>query len=336
MRPSSLIIDLHAHFYPKRFLEQFETLGKYGFEVKKDAFANRVLYQHGKLVATYTDSFCRIDYRLEEMTRGRVDLQALSVVQPGIFWAEPELGLALCKIINDEIYEVIKKYPDHFIGIASVPLQDVGLAIQELERSVHHLGFRGVVIGTNINGIDLDADELFPFYQKVEDLGIPIFVHPFSPKQGKERFFQYHLEPILGFMFENSVAISKVILGGVMERYPKLKLCFAHLGGGMPYLIGRVDKGATVYPETNLKISRPPSFYLRKVYLDTAYFYGPALHCALSTMPEEHFVFGTDFPFLIGDSPEKAVLHIQQDPLIADAFKHRLFSENPAKLLEVT
>jgi len=328
-----LIIDVHTHFYPKRFLEQFDSLGKYGFEVSKDTSGNRVLCQQGRVVATYTDSFCSIDRRLEEMARGEVDLQALSLVQPGIFWAESALGLELSHIVNDEICEVVKKYPDHFVGIASVPLQDVDRSIQELERAINHLGFKGVVIGTNIHGVDLDADELFPFYQRVEEMGIPVFVHPFAFEQARERLSRYRLEPILGFMFENSIAISKVILGGVLERYPGLKFCFAHLGGGLPYLMGRVDKGAAVYPETETGLSRPPSFYLKKVYFDTAYFYGPALQCALSSIPEEHFVFGTDFPFLIGDTPEKAALQIRRHPFLSEAFKQKMFSENPAELL---
>lgn len=328
-----MIIDVHTHFYPERFLAQFESLGRYGFEVGRDASGNRVLYQQGRVVATYTNSFYSIDKRLEEMAKGKVDLQALSLVQPGVFWAEPELGLSLCQIINDEIYQVVKKYPDHFVGIASVPLQDVDRSIQELDRVTHHLGCKGVVIGTNINGVDLDAAELFPFYERVNELGIPIFVHPFTWEQGRERLSHYRLEPILGFMVENSIAILKIILGGILERYPKLKFCFAHLGGSVPYLKGRIDKGATVYAETQSKISQPPSFYLQKVYLDTAYFYGPALLCALSCIPEEHFVFGTDHPFLIGDSPEKAVLQIQQSPSLSEAFRQKLFSENPAQLL---
>ena len=163
-----MIIDVHTHFYPGRLLEQFDSLGKYGFEVQRDASGNRVLYRHGKLVATYTDAFCSIDKRLEEMAKGKVDLQALSVVQPGVAWAEPELGLNLCQIINDEIYQIVRKYPGHFVGIASVPLQDVDRAIQELDRAVNDLDCKGVAMGTNINGMDLDDPQLFPFYQNLK------------------------------------------------------------------------------------------------------------------------------------------------------------------------
>ena len=269
------------------------------------------------------------------MARGKVDLQALSVVQPGVAWAEPELGLSLCQIINDEIYQIVKRYPDHFVGIASVPLQDVDRAIQELDRAVYQLGCKGVTIGTNTNGMDLDAPQLLPFYQRVTELGIPIFVHPFAwGWEENERLLTYRLDKgILGFMFDNIIAISKVILGGVLERFPTLKFRFAHLGGGLPYLIGRIDRGATLYPETRSKISQPPSFYLRKVYLDTAYFYGPALLCALACVPEEHIVFGTDYPFSIGDSPEGGVSQLQGYSAISESLKQKILSENPSQLL---
>ena len=328
-----MVIDVHAHFWPERFLNQFELLGKYGFEVKKNSTGDRALYRHGRLEARYTDSFCSTDKRLEEMSEAKVDVQALSLAQPGVYWAEPEVGLTLCQIFNDEIRGMIKKYPQHFVGIASVPLQDVNKAIGELDRAIGHLDFKGVLIGTNINGLDLDAPQFFPFYQRAEQLDIPVFVHPFTWDLVKERLINYRLEPILGFMFENSIAILKVILGGVLERYPKIKFCFAHLGGTIPYIKGRIDRGDAIFAaDVRTHISRPPSFYLRKVYFDTAYFYDPAFLCALSCIPEEQFVFGSDHPFTLNNTLDQAISQLQRAS-ISETFKQKILTGNPTKLL---
>jgi aminocarboxymuconate-semialdehyde decarboxylase len=267
------------------------------------------------------------------MSEAKVDVQALSLAQPGVYWAEPEAGLTLCQIFNDEIHGIIKKYPQHFVGIASVPLQDINGAIRELDRAISDLDFKGVLIGTNINGLDLDTPQFFPFYQRAEQLKIPIFVHPFAWDLVKERLANYRLEPILGFMFENSIAILKVVLGGVLERYPKLKFCFAHLGGTIPYIKGRIDRGDAIFAaDMRTHISQPHSFYLRKVYFDTAYFYDPAFLCALSCISEEQFAFGTDHPFTLNNTLDQAISQLQQAS-ISETIKQKILMENPTRLL---
>lgn len=331
-----MIIDAHAHFYPPPFLEQFDSLGRYGFTVQRDKSGNRVLSHKGKQVTIYTDAFYDIDKRLKEMAKGQVDMQALSIVQPGIFWAEPELGLNLCQMVNEGISQICKKYPAHFVAIASVPLQDVGRAIGELERAVHHLGCKGVSLGTNINGVDLDDPAFFPFYQRAEELNIPIFVHPFNIEGDHARLIPYGLEGgALGFMLENTIAMARVIFGGVLEKYPNLRFCFAHLGGAFPYLIGRLDKAAERRPQIRSNISKPPSFYLRKMYIDAAYFYSPAILCALASIPEDHILFGTDYPFSIGDSLEKAVSQLKNDSHLSESLKQKILSSNPVCFLGI-
>jgi len=330
-----LIIDVHAHFWPEKLLNQFRMLGKYGFELRKDSSDNFVLYRNGKVELICKSSFYIIDKRLEEMQESKIGIQTLSLAQPGVFWAEPELALLLSQIFNDEVHEIIKKHPNNFIGIASVPLQDGDLAITELNRSIGKLGFKGVLIGTNVNGVDLDAPQFYPFFQRAEELGIPVFIHPFTRPSDKDRFSSYRLEQILGFMFENSIAISKVIFSGLLERYPTLKLCFAHLGGTIPYIKGRIDRGYEVFAqETRTQIAESPSFYLNKIYLDTAYFYNPALICALSCIPKDKLVFGTDHPFNLNCAFDQAVMQIQQAS-ISQELKQKILFENTSKLLGI-
>lgn len=331
-----MIIDAHAHFYPRRFIDQLGQLGAYGFELNQTQPGTFVLSRYGKPATTFTPAFYDVGYRLEMAEKGQPFMQAISSVQPGITWASPELGLQLAQIINDGIHEVCRKYPDRFVGLATVPMQDVPRAIAELERAVTKLGFKGVEIGTAVNGKDLDEPEFLPFFQKAAELGIPVFVHPFHWEEVKKRLGRYQLEgAILGFMFDNEVAILKVILSGLLEKLPDLKICFAHLGGGLPYLMARVDKGVALQGKTGPGLPNPPSFYVRKIYLDTGYFYTPALLCALAAVPEDHIVFGTDYPFTIGMATDKGIVQIQNDPQIPAGLKSKLLESNAAALLKL-
>jgi aminocarboxymuconate-semialdehyde decarboxylase len=237
-------------------------------------------------------------------------------------------------MINDELSSLAQRYPDRFIGIASVPLQNVEKAIDELDRAVSRLGLRGVLMGTNVNGEDIDSPVFFPFYEKVEALGIPILIHPFSVMGGK-RLKPYRLEPVLDFMFENTIALTKVILGGVLKKFPNLKFCFPHLGGTFPYLMGRISKVYGIYPEARVNIDEPLQNYLKSIYLDTAYFNPASMSCALSYFGIEQFVLGSDYPFLIGEPPELAIRQILDYPSISQEEKRMIFEENPLRLLRL-
>lgn len=327
-----MIIDIHTHFFPKAFLNTLGSLEKrYGFTVKEDRSRNINLFQNGDLLTTYSPPFYDIEHRLEIMEEG-IDIQVLSVVQPGIFWADPDLGLALCQMINDELSNLAIRYPDRFIGVASVPLQNVEKTIEELDRAVLKLGMRGVLVGTNVNGEDLDSPTLFPFYDRVNMLGISMLIHPFSVRGGK-RLKAYRLEPVLDFMFENTIAMTKVILGGVLKRLPKLKICFAHLGGAFPYLMGRISKAYRTYSETRVKIDEPPENFLKSIYLDTAYFSPASMDCARSYFGMDQFVFGSDYPFSIGEPPKSAVRQVMDYPSISQEGKKMILEENPLRLL---
>jgi aminocarboxymuconate-semialdehyde decarboxylase len=329
-----MIIDVHTHFFPKVFLHTLGSLEKkYGFTTKEDKAGQIALYYNGHLTTTYTPPFYDIEQRLKVAEEG-VDIQVLSVVQPGVTWADSELGVALCQMINDELSSLAQRYPDRFIGIASVPLQNVEKAIDELDRAVSRLGLRGVLMGTNVNGEDIDSPVFFPFYEKVEALGIPILIHPFSVMGGK-RLKPYRLEPVLDFMFENTIALTKVILGGVLKKFPNLKFCFPHLGGTFPYLMGRISKVYGIYPEARVNIDEPLQNYLKSIYLDTAYFNPASMSCALSYFGIEQFVLGSDYPFLIGEPPELAIRQILDYPSISQEEKRMIFEENPLRLLRL-
>lgn len=327
-----MIIDIHTHFFPKPFLNAFRSLEKkYGFTIRENKAGEMGLYYRDNLLTTYTPAFYDIENRLKLAEEG-VDIQVLSVVQPGVSWADVELGVALCQMINDELSSITHRYPNRFIGIASVPLQNIERAIDELDRAVLKLGMRGVLMGTNVNGEDIDSPTFFPFYEKVHALGIPILIHPFSMMAGK-RLKSYRLEPVLDFMFENTIAMTKVILGGVLKKFPNLKFCFPHLGGTFPYLMGRISKAYRVYPEVRVNIDEPPENFLNYFYLDTAYFNPVSMDCALSYFEIEQFVFGSDYPFLIGEPPTSAIRQIKEYSSITEEERKKVFEGNPLRLL---
>jgi aminocarboxymuconate-semialdehyde decarboxylase len=326
-----MIVDVHTHFFPKAFLRALGSLEKkYGYSIREDKSGQIALYHNGNLTTRYTPSFHDIEQKLRVVEEG-IDVQVLSAVQPGVSWAEPELGVALCQMINDELSRIARKYPNRFIGIASVPLQSMEKALDELDRAVLKLGMRGVLVPTNVNGEDIDSPTFFPFYEKVSALGIPILIHPFSVSGGK-RLKAYRLEPILDFMFENTIALTKVILGGVLKKFPNLKFCFPHLGGTFPYLMGRILKGYGVNPEARVNIDEPLEGYLRSIYLDTAYFSQASMGCALSYFGIERFVLGTDHPFLIGETPTQAIRHIMDYPSVSQEGKSMMLEENALRL----
>ncbi len=165
--------------------------------------------------------------RLADMDRAGIDMQILSLSVLMVYWAETKLAVTLARLVNDEYARVAKEHPDRFGGLATLPLQEVDRAIEEMERAILDLGLQGVYIGTNINGRDFDDPVLCPFFQKAQQLDAPIFVHP-ANVVGTERWGKHRLWNLLGNPFDTSIAITKLILGGVLEELPELKLCFAH------------------------------------------------------------------------------------------------------------
>jgi aminocarboxymuconate-semialdehyde decarboxylase len=239
--------------------------------------------------------------RIKDMKDEGVDLQILSAV-PFTFFYSMNLGpsLALAQAQNDEISKLVDVYPEKFAGLATVPLQDISAAVEELDRAVKDLGMKGVEIGTHVGDQNLDWFELWPFYEKVQELDVPILVHPESPA-GSERMRKYYLANFIGFPMETSLAASSIILGGVLERFERLKFCFVHGGGYIPYQRGRLEHGYQVRSEPKAEISKPPSEYVKLLYFDTTTHYEPALEYLAATVGSERVIMGSDYPYDMAD-----------------------------------
>lgn len=215
--------------------------------------------------------------------------------------AKPEDTLDLCQLVNDDIANTVKKYPQRFVGLGTLPMQAPELAVQELKRCVKELGFPGVEIGSHINEWNLDAPELQSVFAAAEELGACIFVHPWDMEQGG-RMSKFWLPWLVGMPSETAVAICSMLFGGVLERFPKLRVCFAHGGGAFPYLVGRVEHGFNVRPDL-CATENPftPRKYVGQIYCDSLVHDESALKYLVNMMGEDKIILGSDYPFPLGE-----------------------------------
>jgi len=270
--------------------------------------------------------------RLADMEATGVDVQVLSTV-PVMFsyWAKPEDTLDLCHILNDDLAQVVKTHPTRFVGLGTLPMQAPELAVQELRRCVNELGLAGVQIGTHINDWNLDAPELFPIFEEAERLGAAIFVHPWD-MMAMDKMPDYWLPWLVGMPAETSLAICSLIFGGVFERLPALKVCFAHGGGSFPATLARIEHGYNVRPDLcAIRNQHKPSEYLGRFWLDSLTHDKDMLLHIVKLMGEDRIILGTDYPFPLGEL-EPGKLIDETDELSAEA-KAKLLANNCIEFL---
>jgi len=303
-------IDLHTHVVPERW-EDFAAKyggGRWPRLVPRDACRATIMTgdQHFRDVDDRSWSPAR---RLEDMDRLGVDLQVLSP-PPVMFcyWADAPAASAWARMQNESVAATVALHPRRFAGMATVPLQDPGLAIEELTHARERLDLRAVEIGTCPAGRDFDDPALLPFFQACRDLEVAVFVHPASPLAGQERLGKYYFPLIVGNPLETALAISKLIYGGVLERLPDLRVCFAHGGGAFPFTLGRLDHGWSVRPEGPAAIPRTPREYARRLFFDSLTHGAANLRFLVAEFGADHVAMGSDYPFDMGsDDPVGAL-----------------------------
>jgi len=269
--------------------------------------------------------------RIKDMDDTEVTLQVLSTI-PVLFnyWAKPEHTLETSRFFNDHIAETVTLYPDRFLGLGTVPMQDVSLAVKELERCVLELKMPGVEIGTNINQKNLSEPEFEPFWEAAESLGACIFVHPWE-MMGFSDIRKYWLPWLVSMPAETSRAICSLIFSGVLERHPNLRFAFAHGGGSFPATLGRVQHGFDCRPDL-CAIDNPvsPKDYIGKFWIDSLVHDPKALDFVIDIMGADKICLGSDYPFPLGEQhPGKLIeTHITNPQL-----REQLLSKNASDWL---
>jgi aminocarboxymuconate-semialdehyde decarboxylase len=296
-------IDIHTHIMPEHIPNWFEKFG----------YGDFITLQHHKPCCAKMikgDTFFREveqncwdgHTRIKEMDDTEVSVQVLSTI-PVLFnyWAHPQHGLETSRFFNDHIASVVEQHPSRFIGLGTVPLQDVDLAIKEMERCIKVLKMPGIEIGSNINGKNLSDPYFFPFWEAAEKMGASIFVHPWE-MMGEGDMKRYWLPWLVGMPAETSRAISSMIFGGVFEKFPHLKVAFAHGGGSFPATIGRIQHGFDVRPDL-CAIDNPvaPRDYIGKFWIDALVHDAKALDFVIEVMGKDKICMGSDYPFPLGE-----------------------------------
>ena len=296
-------IDIHTHILP----EQWPDLGaKYGYggfvQLEHHCPGRGRLSIDGQFFREIESNSWDPDVRLQEAERSGVSVQVLSTV-PVMFsyWAQPNHGLDLSRLLNDHIAGVVSSYPRRFVGLATVPMQSPDLAIEELERCMSQLGFVGLQIGSNVNGSNLASSNCFALLEAAQDLGAAVLIHPWD-MVGRERMEKYWLPWLVGMPAETALAICSLIFSSVLERLPRLRIAFAHGGGAFPSLIGRVAHGFEARPDLcAVDNDVNPRQYLRRIYLDSLVHEPLMLRYLVDLMGADRIALGSDYPFPLGE-----------------------------------
>ncbi|MGQ0544751.1 MAG: amidohydrolase family protein [Betaproteobacteria bacterium] len=321
-RSSLTTVDIHAHWYPAEWIRLFEKEGR------RDGGTLERLPNGGYRIRTrlvlnqFDDRYVVLEEILEEMNRRKVDLHALSLTAPMVYWASPGLGLALAQAFNDAASAAHRKHPQRFVGLAQAPMQDPKAAVREIERAAKLPGMKGFYLSTNVNGANLDEKQFWDVYAKCQELGWPIFLHPVETLS-LERTPRYHLKNLLGNPYDTGVAAASLIFGGVMDEFAKLEVNLPHAGGAFPGLIGRLDHGTKVRPELK-HMKRLPSEYLRRFSYDTIGHSDRINSQLVQLVGADRVLLGSDYCFDMGlEDPVGTVGRIEGTYVLPEGFDSR-------------
>jgi aminocarboxymuconate-semialdehyde decarboxylase len=322
------VIDFHNHYYPPRYMQALQS-GQSTVRVETDADENPVIHYPGDFnvaVRGHRD----LAYRQEVLDQHGVAMQVLTLTTPGTHVETPVVAARLASLVNDEFREAVDARGHHFTALATLPLNDPAAAARELERAMTELKLPGAMLFSNVNGVPLSDSRFHPLYEVANEYGAVLYIHPAHPV-GVEAMLEYWLMPLVGFLFDTTLAAASLVFAGVPERYPRIQWALCHLGGAVPYLAERLDRGFHAFKDCRAHIQREPSSYLRRFYYDTVNFNQGALRLAIEFAGADHILAGSDYPHKIGSIP--SMLDAIAKLPVTEAERAGIYGGNAAKLL---
>ena len=322
-------LDLHTHYYPPIYFEKIRDLPS-EFSFDKSPSGQTIIKYGSARFFGVTPPMTDVARRLEDMDRVGIDVEVISLSTPNVFFTDAEHQPEIARMTNDAYAELIARYPARFKGFASIPMDAPDAALKELHRAIGELKLNGVILLSNIGGRPLTSPEYRPFFAEANRLKLCILLHPMLPAN-TEPFREYVLGPIVGFMFDTTLAVARMCFDGMLREFPDIRWIVGHLGGAVPYLMERMDNGWRDFPECRAQIDELPSTYLKLLYYDTVNFNPHMLKMVREMIGADRMVLGSDYPHLLG-SIERAVSSIEGLD-IPDEEKRRIFEGTALSIL---
>ncbi len=327
---SRCAIDVHAHLM---LPEMYAVTAAHSMFVKSNADPD--MNEEAKKVVRQREAFVvermsDVTDRIARMDAMGVDIQVLSssLVHQLTYWAEPRESLRLERMLNDRMAEVVAANPQRLIGLGGVPLAAPELAVAELMRCMTELGLAGVGISTIARDMELGDARLRPFWQKAEELGAVVYIHP-AGNTGA-RFEKWYLWNSIGQAFEEAMAIASLFYEGILDAFPGLKICISHGGGYMPYYMGRIARNYLEKPATRVNMKKSPAEYLRMLYFDSCVYETEVLEALVKRVGADRVVLGSDYP--VG---EPKPIEFVESCALSVAAKEQIVGHNAARLFGV-
>jgi aminocarboxymuconate-semialdehyde decarboxylase len=322
------VIDFHNHYYPPAYLDALRS-GSSTVRVTIDAEGNPCLHYPGDYnvaVPGHRD----IDYRERALIEHGIDTQVITLTTPGTHVETPQTAIRLASLVNDAFADVIPRKQGRFTALATLPLNDPRASVAEFERATRQLRLPGAMLFSNVNGVALADQRFWPLYEAANDQAAVLYIHPTNPVN-VEAMAEYWLMPLTGFLFDTTLAAAHLVFSGVVERFPRIRWALCHLGGAIPYLVERLDRGFHAFDDCRAHISKPPSEYLKHFYYDTVNFNPRAIELAIDFAGVDHILAGSDYPHQIGSIPK--MLESVQALNVAESDRAAILAGNAAKLL---